>query len=238
MCVEPGVQLDRIRNFLESELDRREKEQEFLKTCQLRYFVVSITISGTYIGVMKLLAHNPRFDEMLQNAPIVFLSPLIFLIPVWLVYFDKAKTIARIVGYKRVLEYLILRGTNEEIVRFEGWERSLGRFRSDYETDNLTRDDNPRNFSTWTQIKKILLLESTHKYWIMHYYFFSGASVITLLTASGFHGIRTAVFWIAAVIVLLTILYTGVQLRRLIYGRNGYDAHEKKWKEQLVLQYN
>ena len=55
----------------------------------------------------------------------IYLVPLVVLIPCWWGFFDKAKTITRIVGYFRILEQLALvdgGGTLDTIDRFLGWE--------------------------------------------------------------------------------------------------------------------
>lgn len=56
----------------------------------------------------------------------IYLLPLTVLIPAWLVFFDKAKTITRIVAYYRLLESIIL---NNVYFNFIGWENSVMRFR-------------------------------------------------------------------------------------------------------------
>lgn len=74
-----------------------------LKDCQLKYFTFSLTATGIIFGLIV------KFGDF---QSILFLLPLTVLIPSWLVFFDKTKTITRIVAYYMLLETLILHGEN------------------------------------------------------------------------------------------------------------------------------
>jgi hypothetical protein len=57
------------------------------------------------------------------NINLIYLIPLIIIFPIWLIFFDKATTISRIVGYYNILEQ-ILNGVHPE-TKYIGWENSL-----------------------------------------------------------------------------------------------------------------
>jgi hypothetical protein len=68
------------------------------------------------LGLLAALVKSP-----LPSA--VYLYPLCVLLPSWMVFFDKATTIARIVGYYRVIEGLML--NQLRAASFPGWENAL-----------------------------------------------------------------------------------------------------------------
>lgn len=116
-------------------------ELDNLKECQLKYFTFSITATGIILGIIS------RLDSTYFSSTF-YLLPLTILIPAWLVFFDKAKTITRIVAYYRFLESIILNNVN---FNFIGWENSIMRFR-DWEVN--TNYNEFKNLETFYCAKK------------------------------------------------------------------------------------
>lgn len=210
------------------------KEQEFLKGCQLRYFLLSITSVVAFVGLLNMGPNNIHDFE--HEIPWIFLSPLMIIIPCWLIYFDKAKSIGRIVGYLMILEELLLSQNNNVIDSFIGWERSLAKFRHDFITNKLNRNDNVYDLNFWDQAFRLIFLRSTNKYWTFHFYAFAAASFMCLLLSTTEIENAPKIFWASVAIFICVMIYTFEQLRRLVFGRNSYIAHERKWRETLLEQ--
>lgn len=100
-------------DFYYKELEILRNELDNLKRCQLQYFTLSITSTGIILTIVA------KFSDF---SSILFLLPLTILIPTWFVFFDKAKTITRIVAYYRLLESSLL---NNIFLNLPGWENSL-----------------------------------------------------------------------------------------------------------------
>jgi hypothetical protein len=102
------------------------EELRDLKGYQFRLVSIAALITGFLLSLTRI-----RLDTGLSVPPgqSLYLLPLIVVLPSWCIFFDKTKTITRIVGYCRLLEAIL---NNEREARyFAGWERSLGRFRKE-----------------------------------------------------------------------------------------------------------
>jgi len=207
------------------------KEVEFLKGCQLQYFLLSVTSVVAFIGLLRL---GPSDFATLENTyPWIFLVPLMIVVPCWLIYFDKAKSIGRIVGYIMILEEFMLADDNETRSKFVGWERSLAKFRKAFVANTLRRKDNLYPLTRIEQFWRVLTLRSTNKYWTYHFYAFGSASAICVLLSSYLRINTPIVFWLVVAAYLFLLGYTLEQLRRLVFGRNSYVAHEDAWRRML-----
>jgi hypothetical protein len=219
------------------------QELNNLKNCQVTFLTFSVTATGVLLGLgTKLSSKSPPY------AGAFCLFPLVILIPAWWIFFDKATTITRIVGYYRVLEKAIL--CPHSVKRFVGWETALGVFRKKQERD-------PR-LPLWEQTKrlgkligfslKLALSETTHRYWLITYYTFYGLSVVCVLLSLCFvvylhftkpTGSVTGVVLgllpsgIAAIVTLISAAHNADVVNELIQGRNSYDRNEELWKEVL-----
>ena len=100
------------------EQERKALREELynLKSCQITFLTTSITATGLLLGLASTFASDPF-------KGIAFIFPLLVLIPSWWIFFDKATTITRVVGYYRILESLILDNCTAE--NYMGWENSL-----------------------------------------------------------------------------------------------------------------
>jgi hypothetical protein len=223
-----------IYTMMRSEWESLRKEQEFLKRCQLQYFLFSITVVGLFIGLSHL--HGDDTKKIMEEQGWLFLTPLIVTIPCWWIFFDKCKTIARLVGYLRILEELSLTKSPHDLKLYIGWERSIGFFRTDYTSDQMRRNKNVFSYGKNGRRLRLLFFYSAHKYWIAHFYCFFLTSLICLLLARNCAFTNTVLYGASVVAVILIALNTFNLLDRLIFGMNSYDAHEEKWWDILEVQ--
>lgn len=204
--------ISRERDILRSEL-------RDLKNCQVRYFSISITATGIILGY--------AFESGVVNLPnVICLAPLFILLPSWLIFFDKATTITRIVGYVRIIEY-ILSHENQTVYRYVGWENALDEFR---EKQKVSFSDAMRGL--W----KLVTLRTTHRYWMITWATFLALSVVSWLLGSGaFWGeftisklllIEALLPGISTLLVLLNTLYL---LSQLVGGSYSYEASSQLW---------
>jgi len=158
--------------LMEREILRRELQD--LKNCQVRYFSLSIAATGVLFGLGS--------DLFMENAPtILFLVPLIIILPCWWIFFDKATTITRIVGYTRLLEAIIT-SLNKTDYYYIGWENALDKFR--IERDKIQKGkplykklaDKFLNILAGCRI--LITFKTTHRYWIINWYTFFGIAVL------------------------------------------------------------
>jgi len=91
-----------------------------IKKAQLEFITFSVTATGVLLGI------GWRENSTLPFAA-AYLFPLIILLPFWHLFFDKATTVTRIVGYQKVLEKIILNPDTAN--NFTGWENALVIFR-------------------------------------------------------------------------------------------------------------
>jgi hypothetical protein len=115
-----------------AEMDVLRKELQGLKDCQIKLLSTAPVVTGFFIGLPQIVAKGAEVNLPL---PLCALLPLLVLLPAWWTFFDKARTITRIVGYYRVLEATV-RGDFRPRW-FPGWERALEVFRRLPELDPL-----------------------------------------------------------------------------------------------------
>lgn len=121
-----------------------------LKRCQIGYFGLGIGAAGAVVGLTK--------DGDAGFAPMIYLGALLVLIPTWRVFFDKAKSITRIVGYYRHLETMLRTGVVP--AGYVGWENGLERFRRESERG-------PAGFGGLAATRSVVTAASRHPspYW-------------------------------------------------------------------------
>jgi hypothetical protein len=198
------------------------KELEFLKGCQVRYFVLSVTATGAVLGFAQRLSVTPT-DHVL------YLAPLLVTLPCWWIFFDKSTTISRIVGYVRVLEDIRRTGKTESH-QYIGWENALELFRS-----RQPKGIGPW-FSEWIKglrggVRSLLLL-TTHKYWALNYWTFAGLCGASLWMARGLETSNNRPVWIVFVVLsLFSAIYNLSVLGRLTHGSASYRSNYAKWND-------
>jgi hypothetical protein len=132
-----------------------------------------------------------------------------------------------------VLDDLMLSDDKAKIRKFPGWEQALARFRHKFMSRSLTREDNVFGLTRLAQFWRALRFDTAHKYWTFHYYAFAISSGICVLMASTDAKEFPIIFLSIVAIVIATLLHTAELLRRLIFGRNSYPAHEAAWRKLL-----
>jgi hypothetical protein len=213
---------DTIRN--EQSLMR--KELQDLKRCQLQYFI--LTLAGT--GVIFGLGDSFPRSDLIES--VIYLSPIIIIIPCWFIFFDKATTITRLVGYMRYLENVL--GSEEYV--YIGYENALSKFRKEEKNNSPEDSIKLRDWKKWGKFISVLYPTVRHRYWIINWYTFFTLSVICCIIPF-LAGVdidpssdKRSFFVLAAiVIVLFSSLLTFRIVAELIIGRYSYDRMAAFW---------
>jgi len=218
------------REDIRNDLKVVRSELEKLKACQLRYFTLAVTGTAALIGASPVLIKGPF-------GIYTFLIPLIIILPCWTIFFDKATSITRNVGYVSVLEEMIS-DYPELRHKFIGYERSLLLFRMKEDMNegpgvNEVFNDNRRS------LLSAMLFRTRHQYWIINWYtFFILAVLSCVLSCFYLHWSKASQFvplGIALLLVLLTLGKTMLMLNRLVRGNSSYLYHSVCWREYLKI---
>ncbi len=188
-------------------------ELSSLKNCQITFLTYAVTGTGILFGLAVNLAGTD--DAPFPSLGAFYLIPLIILLPFWWIFFDKATTITRIVGYYRILENLIIYPHHKALVTFLGWENALAEFRHRYGSKDEIKDPSAPQ-SIPKGLSDLLLLQVSQKYWMLTFYTFTSLSLLSLMICvlSLWNAVsRTEI--IAGIMVLLLGLITG-----LVQGKN------------------
>ena len=108
-------------SIIRADLDAVRGDLRELKKCQVQYFILSVGATAALLGLGTA-------TERFVPGQIILLAPLAVVLPCWLIFFDKATTITRNVGYARVLELLVA-GQGSGPKTHLGFERSLAKYR-------------------------------------------------------------------------------------------------------------
>ncbi len=227
---------NKVMDSLIKEKEILRNELTKLKECQFHYFWSSITATGTIIGIGSAFGTK---DHML----ILYLAPLFVIIPCWLIFFDKATTITRIVGYYRVVEYMIL-DNNDDKYKYIGWENSLKLLRAKQSQDKEGFWKSLFNFAKrfWTYLKisgkgifLLITFEMKHRYWILIWHSFFCISALCVYLGSKYVSDRTdkVITMIFCSALLLSIIHNLYILYNLCKGKSSYDAKWELWKDLL-----
>ncbi|MCX9078662.1 MAG: hypothetical protein OIN84_11885 [Candidatus Methanoperedens sp.] len=190
-----------IADHLKTEYSMLRQELQNLKNCQITFLTYAVTATGVLLG----LAVNLQKADTQGNPPMLgafYLIPLTILLPFWWVFFDKATSITRIVGYFRLIETAIL--DHEFRPKFIGWENSLTEFRKWFGKTG-EKPESPQDGT------RVFFLLTPHRYWILTFYTFGGLSLLCLLisyyTTSGFDFYGT----VATVGIFMIFLFAGTK---------------------------
>ena len=201
------------------------QELHDLKECQIKFLTFSVTVTGVLLSLAVSLTYP---------LPSAYLFPLTILVPSWWIFFDKATTITRIVGYYRILEKAILEPGSVE--SFIGWENALAKFRELQLAGELTL---PRGSVEKRPIRRfieLVVLKTTHCYWVLTYYTFFGLSVLCL-ALSLYQGANIVLVSLAAIMIMISAVWNARVVSNLIWGRNSYTANEFFWRKILKVNY-
>jgi hypothetical protein len=198
-----------------------------LKECQIRFLTFSVTTTGLILGITGRFRASLSSQGMDLPSGLLALLPLLVLIPSWWIFFDKATTVTRIVGYFRVIERLLLGYTAGN---FTGWESALAEYRKETIGKKLRLKE----------LAGLLAFRTTHRYWVITYYVFLLLSAVC--TILGWAGISPRhlsfsliVIVASTLIVLASSSYNARTLWALVYGEYSYGFHEERWKTILKI---
>lgn len=224
------------RGCLDREYAMLRAELHDLKACQIRLLTLGVTASGAIIGLGTGMDSTGILAQV-HLLWLVFLSPLLLLLPFWRLFFDKAMTVSRIIGYQRVLERLML-NPDETLIKFPGWENALDLFRDQKRTafagGGAQKEGQERGWRRALQVLKA----TPYKYWVINYSLFAILSVVCLGCACGFSraGPGAALLAVAACFLVLTAVQTGRILLLLTDGLHSYQRNYSLWEETLGLE--
>jgi hypothetical protein len=235
-----------MKPIIESELRNLREELRDLKGYQFKLLSLAATITGFLLSLTRL-----RLESGVAAAPgsLLYLLPLIVILPSWCIFFDKARTITRIVGYYRIAEQKLRQSQEPTPQEFPGWENSLASFRQlrgKIEKEiAATRKTSLRK--RLSHLRATILLIESQRYWVLTYYTFLALAVVCLSIPLQSHALTHALHpkswdsegvFLGAAIVLVTVtgVFNGVILARLIWGQHSYDNLALIWKGVLGEQ--
>ena len=222
-------------------------ELQDLKRCQLQYFALSISAAGAILGLTipneEVFSVDPETNSNL--AALGLLAPVFVLFPCWMIFFDKATTITRLVGYQRALERV--RGRFGPSLRFLGLETALSVMRI-----NEDALDRKLVLPTRWGFLRLLTLRTRNRYWMINWYTFFTISLVVCTLGYNFLGdsIQNIVFpfgvsvhvpertlWGGGAFAGFVVVtaYTFRQVWKLTMGTMSYEAYESKWLQALAI---
>lgn len=216
------VKIDDLRN----ELKIVREELRDLKKCQVNYFVLSVTGTAALLG----LAAAPH--KLLPGGA-GYLTPLVILLPCWFIFFDKATTITRNVGYTRILEEMI--ATHPQLLfRFLGFENALAHFRSEEDKGNGVSLEEIKGLQQ-RRLLSIMSLRTRHRYWMVSWYTFALLSVLCCILgfSKGFTFPIVILPLIAGGLTAFSGIFTLVMVAQLTGRKSSYDYYTACWRKFL-----
>lgn len=226
MLPEPAILLNE-KSALRDEL-------KHLKLCQLNYFTISVTATGALLGLGSKIGTG-------DTTALLYFSPLLIILPCWWIFFDKATTIARIVGYLTTIDWILSCPGEKARYRYIGWEAALHYYRKNSE-------EKPVRFGEW--IRRwgrglwfglwVLAFRTSHRYWSINFYTYAALSLICWGLGSGFllGGPSYAALFTRAssgllLVIAISFVYNLYLAGDLIKGTRSYRAHAKAWAKFL-----
>jgi hypothetical protein len=206
----------------ENELKMVRQELRDLKRCQVQYFILSISATAAILGFGKDVAN----DIWGGLTP---LAALIVLLPCWWIFFDKATTITRNVGYACIIESLI--DSHPQPVHCHiGFENALLQYRQeDNDRPNWPDQRWPAGFF------KTMSFRVRHRYWIVNWYTFAVLSFLCCITAAVHvrSPLEILIVLIAASLVIISAIATIQIIGLITIGKYSYKANKEFWQSIL-----
>ena len=109
--------LDEIQQFRQGLFHDLRTELGHLKGCQTSLLIFSSAAAGLFLSLLR--------DDTYLHPAYLLLLPLIFLLPLWLIFYEKARSVARIVGFVRVQEALY---ECDSLSGHIGWESAMKKY--------------------------------------------------------------------------------------------------------------
>jgi hypothetical protein len=221
-------------SILQGEQQMLRTELNQLKGCQLQYFTLSVTGSAALFGLAAT-----RSDAGFLS--VAFLAPLAIVLPCWWIFFDKATTITRIVGYYRVIERML--GEHPKLkTPYIGYERALALYRKEEDGDGR------RRMEACPVVQQLRMLhksgsndktaaatppEIRHRYWQINFWTYSALSFFCCVLSIAYLLDRKAQPWLMVfplVGFVVTFLFfwltrrilMSVTLKQYSYNENHY----------------
>jgi len=219
------------RQICEREWNAIRAEMKDLKGCQVTFISLAVTATGAILTFANFYR---------GKSGIAYLIPLVIIIPCWWIFFDKATTLTRHVGYCRVIEPIIA-GVSFP-VEFVGWEDALRKFR---EVEGGKKPSLTGNFNIIRFLWEFRLSQHTQRYWILVNYVFAALCFASLSFAArslylsgGMQSltINSAVQVLSLGLILYSLNWNSRAVRNLVCGDNSYDRNEAIWKDILKIQ--
>ena len=210
----------------ETERSDLRHELQNLKDCQVRYFQITVTATGLLIGIGSQIGQE-------RSSSLLLLAPLIMILPCWWIFFDKATTITRIVGYLRILETMIITNSPGSI-DYVGWENSLRRFRERQDEEGFWRKVGNHLLGIWRGLPALIPFLTTHRYWVINWYafFVLGFLCIFLSRPSTGVGLSSLWFWFMVLFAVSSVHNLSI-LGNLVDGTYTYRNNERVWRNIL-----
>jgi hypothetical protein len=192
-----------LLNFRENMFRDLRVELGQLKTCQNQAVLFGITGAGIVLGLVK---ESP----IAGMEPFLFLLPIMILLPFWLIFFDKGRTISRIVGFLRVQERL---GMAKSDSGATGWESAMNEY---WEQKDLW--DTTEHKKVIARINKEMGKNRkklyTSIYWFTVYVIFTALSLVCILISIfsmyiSSDPIRLNVILLIIILFLIALLWFG-----------------------------
>jgi hypothetical protein len=207
------------------ERDLLKTELQALKNCQVQYFSLTITATGVIFGLAEKIADK-------SDLGLVYLIPLLLIIPMWSIFFDKASSITRIVGYMRILEALLVK---DKRFRYQGWENALREFRKADKPNPFWLDPIKMIWHALCALWPLIDFRRKHRYWAINWLTFCGLGICSLVMAKHSH-VDEKFFILFAVFFIAACIHNADVLWNLIGGKFSYDKREELWQEILKVQ--
>jgi hypothetical protein len=207
------------------ERDLLKTELQALKHCQVQYFSFAITATGVIFGLAEKIGDKPAVG-------LVYLIPLLLVIPLWSIFFDKASSITRIVGYMRILEALLV---GDKRFRYQGWENALRDFRDADKRHHFLADPFVMVWHAMRAVWPLIDFRRQHRYWAINWLSFCGLGICSLYMAK-LRGADPRIFLLFTVFFVGACIHNADVLWDLVGGNFGYDKREAMWQVVLTAQ--
>jgi hypothetical protein len=215
-----NVNNDHLKKSAKREMPMLRQELQNLKTCQFAFLTTSFTITGLLLSLLFK-------DELNKISCLVFLIPLVIILPCFCFFFDKAGTITRIVGYFRILEDIV------SYPDFPGWENALSKSREQIKL---------RNHNTFYIFLRIISMRKPNGYWSLAFNTFVMLIFLCMVSAwfLFLSSEKTILHWIIISLVSVFVIIISIRnflvIKDLTIGISSYDNNYKSWKDLLKNQ--
>ena len=209
---------------IETEYKEIKSDLRDLKSCQRQYFFLSISGAGAILALA-------RYVEEYAGFPM--LAALLFVLPCWKMFFDKASSVTRTSGY---IAYLESQMASESPV-FVGYEKAVIEFRR--------RDDLGEFKSVPNDEQDNRPTRSRYGYWMINFITYLSVCIACLISAAAWaigkeswaDGANKHVFWwsfaVCAAAFMIVLISTSADYWALRRGKHSYKAMKTNWGQVL-----